>query len=114
MTHFQDICRHHGLTTFRQGKTHKRCLECAKKAVMKRRDALKKFAIEHLGGKCVKCGYYKCIRALEFHHLDPKQKDFAVSRANKSWERVKKEIEKCILVCANCHREIHSDEHNKN
>jgi len=56
------------------------------------------------------CGYNRCKDALQFHHLNSEKKDFGVSQAGltRSWERVKKEIEKCVLVCANCHREIHS------
>lgn len=79
-------------------------------AVSKRRRLLKKMAVEHLGGKCVCCGYSRCIEALEFHHKDPSQKDFSVSGsgATRSWELVKAEIEKCALLCANCHREVHA------
>lgn len=64
--------------------------------------------VEYKGGKCERCGYNKCIDALEFHHLDPNEKDFSI--AGKSWalERLKKEADKCILVCSNCHKEIHS------
>ena len=62
---------------------------------------------EYKGGKCEKCGYNKCIDALEFHHKDPKEKDFNISRKSWSFERLKKEVEKCILVCSNCHKEIH-------
>ena len=67
-------------------------------------------AIEYKGGKCENCGYNRCIEALEFHHLDPEQKDFQFSGNGhcKSWTRVKAELDKCILVCSNCHREIHS------
>ena len=66
-------------------------------------------AIEYGGGKCQKCGYNKCVAALEFHHVDPSQKDIEVSRIYKrSWEALKVELGKCILVCANCHREIHA------
>ena len=78
-----------------------------------RRKNLKLLAIEYKGGKCQnpECGYNKCVDALEFHHLS--NKDFSISNGNTpSWERIKKELDKCILVCANCHREIH-DEENK-
>ena len=68
----------------------------------------KERAVEYKGGKCEKCGYDKCISALEFHHLDPKEKDFSPSgNMNMAWDKIKIEIDKCILVCANCHREIH-------
>ena len=63
--------------------------------------------IEYKGGKCQICGYNKCTSALEFHHLDPSQKGFTISGGTKSFENLKPEVDKCILVCANCHREIH-------
>ena len=51
--------------------------------------------------------YDKCMSALEFHHLDPKEKDFSISTNIKSLDLIKKELDKCILLCANCHREEH-------
>lgn len=80
-------------------------------SVSKRRFKLKNLAVEYKGGKCIKCGYNKCIYALEFHHLNPLDKDFSISAKGytRSWENVKKEIDKCILVCSNCHREIHAE-----
>lgn len=70
----------------------------------------KERAVEYKGGKCVKCGYKRCISALDFHHLDPNKKDFSISQnMNMSWDKIKKEIDKCILVCSNCHREIHEE-----
>lgn len=58
---------------------------------------------------CVKCGYDKCQAALEFHHVESQDKDFTVAqRYSVSFEKLRTEIEKCILVCANCHREIHA------
>ena len=72
------------------------------------RNRLKERAVYVMGGKCQCCGYDKCITALEFHHLDPKEKDFNFgSNSNRSWQNTRDEIQKCILVCANCHREIH-------
>ena len=72
---------------------------------------VKKFLIEYKGGKCEKCGYDKCQGALQFHHLDPSQKEFNLSHKNfgqgTSIEELKKEVDKCILLCANCHFEEH-------
>jgi DNA-binding CsgD family transcriptional regulator len=65
--------------------------------------------VKYKGGKCEKCGYDKCISALTFHHLDPTQKDFAISGKSYSIEKLKKEVDKCIMVCANCHIEIHDE-----
>ena len=68
----------------------------------------KLFAVEYKGGKCSKCGYDKCIGALEFHHLDPSEKEAHWTKMRLwSESRLLKELDKCILLCANCHREIH-------
>ena len=73
------------------------------------RRSMKKQAIKLLGGKCCICGYDRCIDALEFHHKDPNQKDFKIGSGNTmSWKEYRKEAEKCILVCSNCHKEIHN------
>lgn len=78
-------------------------------AVAKRRKAIKNKAIEFLGDKCMLCGYCRSQAALDFHHIDEKSKSFGLSQdgLTRSWEKTKKELKKCILVCANCHREIH-------
>lgn len=101
-------CKKHGLTEFSISK-NPRCKKCAVESVTKRRQKLKEKAILYKGGKCEKCGYNKCNAALDFHHLDPKEKDFALSSKGitRGWERVKNELDKCVLLCANCHREIH-------
>lgn len=65
--------------------------------------------VEYKGGECKCCGYNKSIKALEFHHLDPKEKDFTMSGKSWSFERLKKEADKCILVCNRCHVEIHDN-----
>ena len=63
--------------------------------------------IDYKGGKCEICGYDKCTRALQFHHLNPEEKDFQISGKSLSFEKLKNEVDKCILVCSNCHCEIH-------
>lgn len=67
--------------------------------------------VEALGSCCQICSYRKCNQVLELHHIDPKEKDFAISNATsrKLTDKIKKELDKCILVCANCHREIHHE-----
>ena len=69
--------------------------------------------IKYKGGKCEICGYNKCIDALEFHHKDPKQKDFNISKMGygRKFEILLKEVDKCNLLCSNCHREIHCKKH---
>lgn len=76
----------------------------------RRRHRIKEELVNYKGGKCEICGYNKCIAALDFHHLDPKEKDFGIAQSSsyKNMNILKSEIDKCILVCANCHREIHA------
>ena len=82
------------------------CRKCHGKDIAKRLADAREFAIEYKGGKCEHCGYNKCRSALEFHHKDPTQKDPQGLRAIKK-ERLIAEVDKCILLCANCHREEH-------
>jgi len=67
-------------------------------------------SLEHKGKCCQICGYSRCPEALEFHHLDNSSKDFGISNKGytRSWKKIKEELDKCILLCANCHREIHA------
>lgn len=83
--------------------------EYMREAVKRRRKKLREMAREYKGGKCAVCGYKKCQRALSFHHKNPNQKDFGLSvrGLTRSWEKIKAEIDKCILLCANCHMEVH-------
>jgi len=91
-------------------RTYQQRAEYLKKAVTARRKKLKKMAIEYKGGKCIFCGYHKCNDALDFHHLNSKEKEFGLSvrGLTRSWKKIKEELDKCILVCANCHRELHA------
>ena len=79
--------------------------------VQNRRKKIKEMAITYKGGACEECGYNKCYEALEFHHLDPAEKDFSIGSKGytRSWDKVKKELDKCAMLCANCHREAHSN-----
>ena len=79
-------------------------------AVHKRRKKIRQMAIEYKGGSCERCGYSSCIEALEFHHDNSSDKDFSISGKGytRSWTKVKEELNKCILLCANCHRELHT------
>lgn len=78
-------------------------------SVISWRKRKKKELVEYKGGCCEKCGYNKSIEVLQFHHLNPNEKDFTISGKSYSIERLKKEVDKCILVCANCHIEIHEE-----
>jgi len=65
-------------------------------------------AVEYLGGKCFNCGYSNCAAALDFHHINPYTKNTNIKNISSgSWDKIKKELDKCILLCANCHRELH-------
>lgn len=64
-------------------------------------------AIKYKGGKCEICGYNKSAKAMHFHHPDPTLKDFNISHGSYSWAKIKAEVEKCQLLCMNCHAEIH-------
>lgn len=67
-------------------------------------------AVVYKGGTCVDCGYSRCLGALHFHHRNPSDKDFTISGHNWSWDRIRAELDKCDLVCANCHAERHERE----
>lgn len=77
-------------------------------AVSKRRRVIKLKAVDLLGGECQNCGYKKHPGVLEFHHIDATTKSFSISGGglSRSWAKIKEELQKCVLVCANCHREI--------
>jgi transposase len=91
-------CPHHGETDFqRRSSGGYRCLKCRSEAVTRRRRRVKQLLVEEAGGACLNCGYNRCVAALEFHHLLPTEKKFADAR---------REAQKCVLLCANCHAEI--------
>lgn len=104
-------CKKHGVTEYvLRADGQYRCKKCAVEAVQRRREKNKQLAIEYKGGKCQCCGYDKYQGALEFHHLDSNEKDFGIAEKGytRSFEKVKKELDKCVLVCSNCHKEIHA------
>ena len=73
------------------------------------RARLKERAVYVMGEKCQCCGYNKCIQALEFHHINPEEKEFSFgNNTNRSWKDTREELKKCILLCANCHRGVHA------
>jgi hypothetical protein len=73
--------------------------EYLKVAVAKRRKVLRQKAIEYKGSKCLICGYDRCLEALEFHHFSG-DKNFGISQSGHthSWDRVKKELDLCVLL----------------
>jgi len=74
------------------------------------RERTKARLVEAMGGECVCCGYKKSIWPMEMHHLDTSKKEFGLgsSRANiVSWKRISEEASKCVMLCSNCHKEVH-------
>lgn len=84
------------------------CKKCRRREQNNTTRKYKLTLVGYKGGKCELCGYNKCIASLDFHHKDPSQKDPKWTNMRR-WnpERVKKEVDKCQLVCRNCHGEIH-------
>lgn len=93
----------------KEKRTYADRAEYLKKAVTARRRKLKEMIIEYKGGVCMICGYNKYAGAFDLHHLDDTKKEFGLSTRGltRSWGKLKEEADKCALVCANCHREIH-------
>ena len=84
--------------------------EYLKAAVHRRRKKIREMAVQFKGGCCEICGYDRSSNALDFHHRDPATKSFGISESGctRSWDRVREELEKCVMICANCHREVHA------
>jgi transposase len=102
-------CSEHGETVFViDGRGYYRCRRCRSAAVSRSRRRLKEQLVREAGGACRMCGYSCCMAALEFHHLVPAEKAFAVSEegVTRSLARVRAEVRKCMLLCANCHAEV--------
>lgn len=106
------ICKQQkGIESFSKkidGRPFPGCKDCNMERVRLERVETKMIAVEYKGGECVCCGYKKSLSALEFHHLNPEEKDFSFGRKKYlKIEDLKPELDKCILVCSNCHTEIH-------
>jgi hypothetical protein len=102
-------CPRHGATLhLRRGAGGVRCQACRSGAVSRRRRVVKATLVAEAGGGCALCGYSRYAGALQFHHIDPKTKSFAVTGAGiaRSLARSRAEAAKCILLCANCHAEV--------
>jgi hypothetical protein len=86
------------------------CKDCFNQYCMDRWKERKIKIVDEMGGCCSRCGYNKSLSALEFHHKDKTTKEYEWSKMRMlSEEKLNKELAKCILVCANCHREIHDE-----
>lgn len=83
-------------------------LVCGSCRANNRRFKFKKSCLEYKGSKCKICGYNKCVEALAFHHRNPEDKLFGISGSHcRKWPDVQKELDKCDLLCHNCHVETH-------
>ena len=107
------LCPIHGETEFhyyekfgRKGQW--KCLRCESELAILKKQEYKLKMVRYKGGKCERCGYKANIAALEFHHLDPSTKEFNLSNTRHAWEEAKRELDKCICLCSNCHKEIHN------
>lgn len=113
-----DICKKEFIT-IRYGQKRRFCFECSPYGESKAnsittiRKAIKQQLVKYKGGKCEICGYNKCLNAMQFHHKDMTNKDFTISANIDSGDFNMKsyyaEVDKCLLVCANCHAEIHAN-----
>lgn len=105
-------CRVHGpgMEHRIQGVTKRKvCLACVREHVKRNRRETKSFLVEAFGGRCQVCGYHRTPNALEFHHLHEDLKTLGVSNSlNRSMTTLTRELELCVLLCANCHREVHA------
>lgn len=96
--------------TRRKTKLSSWCKSCNHEQTLERQRALKKLAVEYKGNKCEDCGIIDNQCIYDFHHIDPNTKDFSVSQLRVTmWsEKIQKELDKCLLLCSNCHRKRHT------
>lgn len=102
-------CKRHGRSEFvLEGRGYYRCARCRAEAAGRWRRIVKRKLVEEAGGRCVICGYARCQRALQFHHLDPASKEFHLGHGGhtRALSRSRAEAKKCALLCANCHAEV--------
>ena len=102
-------CARHGLEVHvRRPEGGMRCLRCRSEAVTAHRRKVKAILIDEAGGRCARCGYSGPPAALHFHHLDPAAKTFhlGLRGASRSLDEARRETQKCLLLCANCHAEV--------
>ena len=84
------------------------CKKHTHQETMERQRNFKKQCVEYKGGQCIKCGYHKSLTALHFHHRNPAEKEISISgMRSQKFETAKNELDKCDLICANCHAELH-------
>lgn len=91
------------------GNKKRICGKCQNQYTVEVARRNKRQAVAYLGGKCRHCGFDGHNSAFDYHHIDPNEKDINFKSSRQwSWERLKQELDKCVLLCANCHRGVHS------
>lgn len=103
-------CSYHGLTEYYHDTHQYRCKKCNSERVSAHRTGRKKALVAYFGGSCKICGYSTYHGALHFHHVDPNTKKFGLARGGvtRSLRKCIKEAGQCVLVCSNCHAELHA------
>lgn len=87
------------------------CAKCHNIYTLEKGRENRKKSVEYLGGECTCCGWNKFISGFDIHHLNPEEKDVAFSSMRAwCWERTKKELDKCVLLCKCCHAGVHNGE----
>lgn len=93
-----------------QNDTSPYCISCMLDQSNERQRALKIQAVEYLGGQCVVCRVKDHPSVYDFHHLNPAEKEFTIAtRKTVKLDKIKSELDKCVLICACCHRKLHAN-----
>jgi predicted HNH restriction endonuclease len=106
----KEYCEKHGHTEFTYSSKYKiKCIKCQSVRKSLRKNRNRQDLLKIHGSKCSVCSYDKCSSALQFHHIDPSEKEFEISESAYSLENLIAEAKKCVLLCANCHAEVENE-----
>jgi hypothetical protein len=106
----KEYCEKHGHTEFTYSSKYKiKCIKCQSVRKSLRKNRNRQELLKLHGSKCSVCSYDKCSSALQFHHIDPSEKEFEISESAYSLENLIAEAKKCVLLCANCHAEVENE-----
>jgi predicted HNH restriction endonuclease len=101
------VCGETDQDKFYKSQRNNYCKQCWNNKAREKQRKARRQIVAYLGGKCQLCGYNAFIEALEVHHLDPALKDRSGGNMGfKSWKRIERELQTCILLCANCHAAV--------
>ena len=103
-------CRHCGVSLEGIKRNGARCMKCYSQVIMEKRRSLKEKAVEYKGNKCCKCGGSFHQAVYDFHHIDGSTKDACIGHMThncRPWTVIQEELDKCEMLCANCHRVEH-------